>query len=346
MPSRLNRWIAAGLEEWIKATAPEAALLLLRRKLRNHPELMSALTSYSDAVRNADLVVVTGMGGITDAFPVYASDLLKSLQFAERLGTKFILVGQGIGPLTTGPVGQLAARILPRAEMIALREDFMSRLVLAELGVDESRIVTTGDDAIEVAFKQRPDRLGDMLGINLRASDYSEVDDGLVSRIRAVLAQVVDDLDVRPVPVPISSVAGEEDLLTIERLFAGPGRALAAIGEHRTPDQVIKIVIQCRVLVTGSYHAAVFACAIGVPTVCIARSAYYEGKFRGLSSLFGPGCTFVLANHVDFEQRLDAAVRSLWGAAESTRRSLLERAETQITSGHEAYERIRTDILR
>jgi polysaccharide pyruvyl transferase WcaK-like protein len=48
-------------------------------------------------------------------------------------------------------------------------------------------------------------------------------------------------------------------------------------------------VSRCRVVVTGSYHAGVFALAQGIPVVATAASRYYHDKFSGLADLFGGG---------------------------------------------------------
>ena len=57
--------------------------------------------------------------------------------------------------------------------------------------------------------------------------------------------------------------------------------------------KVIKQTARCRVVVTGAYHAAVFALAQGIPVVCLSNSPYYLAKFQGLEDLFGSGCTIV-----------------------------------------------------
>ena len=40
-------------------------------------------------------------------------------------------------------------------------------------GIALDRVMTTGDDAIEMVYRLRRDSLGDGLGINLRMADYS-----------------------------------------------------------------------------------------------------------------------------------------------------------------------------
>ena len=46
---------------------------------------------------------------------------------------------------------------------------------------------------------------------------------------------------------------------------------------------VIERVGECRVVVTGSYHGAVFALAQGIPVVALVKSPYYVNKMAGLA---------------------------------------------------------------
>ena len=53
-----------------------------------------------------------------------------------------------------------------------------------------------------------------------------------------------------------------------------------------SPEAVMKNVSACRMVVTGSYHAAVFALSQGIPALTISKSAYYDSKFNGLGDMF------------------------------------------------------------
>ena len=53
-------------------------------------------------------------------------------------------------------------------------------------------------------------------------------------------------------------------------------------------EGTITTIARCRLVVTGSYHAALFALSMGVPAIGIATSRYYEDKFLGLADQFGP----------------------------------------------------------
>jgi colanic acid/amylovoran biosynthesis protein len=93
------------------------------------------------------------------------------------------------------------------------------------------------------------------------------------------------------------------------------------------------------VVVTGSYHAAVFALAQGIPVVALVSSTYYEQKFAGLSELFAGGCTPVaLDTRVDVT--IPSTVIAAWDRAPDLRRSLLQAAAWQVEQGRAAYQRL------
>jgi polysaccharide pyruvyl transferase WcaK-like protein len=102
----------------------------------------------------------------------------------------------------------------------------------------------------------------------------------------------------------------------------------------------------CRIVVAGSYHAAVFALAQGVPVVGVSASPYYEAKFGGLAELFPNGCRVVSALHVDFGAQLAKAVDEAWEAAEALSPGLLAAARRQIAAGDEAYARFAERVSR
>jgi colanic acid/amylovoran biosynthesis protein len=111
---------------------------------------------------------------------------------------------------------------------------------------------------------------------------------------------------------------------------------------------VIANIRRCRVVVTGSYHAAVFALSNGIPVVCVVGSHYYGTKFYGLVSQFGEagkaGCRVVVPNAEDPEgsrAELIAAIREQWDRAEALAAPLRAAAAQQIAAHHGAYARLR-----
>lgn len=111
-----------------------------------------------------------------------------------------------------------------------------------------------------------------------------------------------------------------------------------------TPMKLIEQAGRCRVVVTGAYHAAVFALAQGVPVVCLASSPYYVAKFLGLKDQFGAGCETVFLNEPDVLEKLASPLEAAWQSAERVRMPLQQAALRQIGLSRAAYERCR-DLL-
>jgi colanic acid/amylovoran biosynthesis protein len=120
----------------------------------------------------------------------------------------------------------------------------------------------------------------------------------------------------------------------------GDDAELAHAEGLRTPIDLIRQIQRCRVVMTGSYHAGVFALANGIPTIGLAKSAYYVDKFLGLADMFGSGCEVVRLDQQDHPEALRRALDRLWHAAPEIRPALLASAEQQIAAGHAAYRRI------
>jgi polysaccharide pyruvyl transferase WcaK-like protein len=92
-------------------------------------------------------------------------------------------------------------------------------------------------------------------------------------------------------------------------------------------------------LVTGSYHAAVFALSMGVPVVALVASSYYENKFTGVAAQFGGGCR-VVDLRGEWRDALTCAVEDAWNAGVSRREALLAAAWRQVAAAEEGYERL------
>jgi glycosyltransferase involved in cell wall biosynthesis/polysaccharide pyruvyl transferase WcaK-like protein len=341
LPGPLARRLPDDWPKWIRRSAPWSVALFWRAKLWWKAPLRAALAQFTDAVDEADLVIVSGMGGITDYFPKYAEGVLETLNLALARKRPVVMVGQGMGPLEDDPeLRARAAAILPRLDLIAIREKRASAPLLLALGVAPDRIAVTGDDAIEMAFALREATLGEGIGVNLRLSDYSEVGPALLDELAQVLADASARLGGSLLPVPVSHVPGEADLDAIRRLMPGEGAELAHAEGLRTPIDLIRQIQRCRVVMTGSYHAGVFALANGIPTIGLAKSAYYVDKFLGLADMFGSGCEVVRLDQQDHPEALRRALDRLWHAAPEIRPALLASAEQQIAAGHAAYRRI------
>jgi polysaccharide pyruvyl transferase WcaK-like protein len=304
--------------------------------------------TFLNAIEAADLVVVNGAGILTDAFKENAVGILATLDLANRRGVPTALVGQGIGPINDPELRRRAAAVLPRARLIAVRESQASVPLLISLGVDPDRVVVTGDDAIETAFSAAQRRQAarsepalPRIGINVRVAPYADVARETVLALGQVLRDAAKTCEAHMQPIPIAHHGGRMDVETLRELLAGTDDGGASLD---TPGQVIEKIGECRVMVTGSYHGAVFALAQGIPVVALAKSQYYVDKMTGVAQQFGLGCEVVRLDEDDLPARLGSAIHRAWLDADKVRAPLLRAAADQIRRGRAAYERLRDSI--
>jgi colanic acid/amylovoran biosynthesis protein len=311
---------------------------LLKLRLKYTGEDDADMDSFLESIAAADLVVVTGGGGITDVFKGWAIDVLDTLWMAARQNTHTAMLSQGFGTIRDPLLTARAVRVLPAVGLIAIRENRTGRQLLERLNVAQDRVVTTGDDAIELAYGLRAARAGDGIGVNLRAASYAGVNGRVVGIIREALQTAADRHEAELIPVPISFKDGESDVRALRALLNGHGES--AIDDLDHPVKVIEQVKRCRVVVTGSYHPAVFALSQGIPVVALAGSEYYLQKFLGLADQFGAGIEIVSLDVEQLPAALTRAIGSAWRSAETVLATLLDAASRQIQSGQRYYERL------
>ncbi len=336
VPRAMGRRLAA-TNRAFREHFPGLSDRLAVERTRSRPEDLADLTAFLDVANNADLLVLSGGGYLTDAFASHAWACLDTLNRLQRRGVITAMVGQGIGPLRDPGLLAFARETFPRVELIALREGRAAVPLLESIGFPRDRIRVTGDDAIELAYESRPDRLGTFLGANVRVSGYSNVGGDHLRNLRSAIEKAAAGVGAGLLPVPISRAAADSDVEAFRDLLP-EGAPDATVDGIASPYDVIRRVGRCRVVVTGSYHAGVFALSQGIPVVGLSRSDYYTDKFMGLADQFGIGCRLVSVDAPMMSDSLAAHVRELWGEAESLRPELLAAAERQVREGYEAYE--------
>jgi polysaccharide pyruvyl transferase WcaK-like protein len=340
LPPRLAQRLRA-VERGIRHRWPRTfeRVVRLKRRLRGRPENGSRV--FLDALLKADLVFVSGVGAINDHFGERILDVFELLSHAIRQGTPTVMMGQGIGPLHEGPTLSAARRVLPRVDLIGVREGVMAGPLLASLGVRPSQVAVTGDDAVELAYEARRDGSGTALGLNVRVAGYVVLTDRDLDRIAEAIEPILaGQRESELLAVPTSRHQGEPDLDAIRGVANRIGVTLAEDSELETPEAAVERIGLCRLVVSGSYHAALFALGQGIPAVCLAANAFYAQKFIGLANLFGTGCTVVDFTADGGQFGLGEAVARQWSAAPAHREELLLAAQTQIQEGHSAYARI------
>jgi polysaccharide pyruvyl transferase WcaK-like protein len=334
LPSRTQESVRAG-QDRLLARSSSTYKLLARAKARLKGAGID-LNAAFEVLRRTDAIVSTGGGFVNDSFPTVACRIMEDLLLGASLSIPVAMFGQGLGPVKNPSVLNLAAQLFPKLTMIGLREGRQSyRLASEWAGGPSPRIRVTGDDAIEPVYHARPSSLGDGIGANLRLSHYSGVSHEQASRVAEVLWSAAKSAGTSVTPIVISRHPKESDAESVRALLGES--LLTSETDYDSPDKTAAAIARCRVVITGSYHAGVFALSQGIPVVGLAASEYYEGKFLGLSEQFGCGIDMVRLDQPDFATRLLHAVGTLWDAAPAWRDRLAAAAGAQIESGERAY---------
>lgn len=296
------------------------------------------------AVRAADLVVASGGGYVTDTWWWHAAGVLSLLSLAQRLGKPTAMFGQGIGPISQRALSMQAHAVLPRLAVLGLREERIGRDLALSLGTPPEVLTLTGDDALElIPGTSAPG--GRALGLSMRVSDYAGVDPAAAVVVGDVVTRAAEAFGAPIVALPVSRYPVDGDLGAIEALLrpAHPGAGVV-LDDLTTPEALVGAAAGCRVIVTGSYHAAVFGLAQGVPAICLTKSSYYDAKFAGLSALFPEACFVASLSQPDFAGWLRSAIDKAWHLPAAARGSARETAAGQRAAGRAAYARFRDTV--
>ncbi|MEA2538841.1 MAG: hypothetical protein QOH35_207, partial [Acidobacteriaceae bacterium] len=311
---------------------------------RRGPHDGQLVEEFLTVARNASVFVVAGMGGLTSAFHGYTVMMLDTLFLLQALKVPTVLFGQGVGPFDDN-LSEKAAAVLRNVDYIALREGRHGPALLRAWGVPEERWSVTGDDAVELALQHRRQQMGPAIGVNLRVSNYSAVTAGMAARLREPLLQTASELGAPLRVIPISRLPDEADAMQVERLLDGYAPVEYPDSPVDSPMRVIEEIGHCRIVITGSYHAGVFALSQGIPVIGLVASDYYQWKFDGLAHQFGEGCRVLRLEMPSLALRLGTMFRELWDGAADLQPVLLSAAERQQEASRSAYSQVAT-LLR
>lgn len=317
------------------------SLTMMRLAIRDPQGHRESFNRVRAAIEDCDAVIVCGAGGFADSCRDWNLFALWAIQAATRRRTMVAMLGQGVGPLNDPFVISWARRVLPKVKLIGLRGGKGSQSILESIGVRSSVILTTGDEAVEIANAATVNNPGYAIGVNLRIASYSGVGADLIGEVAVALREFATDNTANLVPIPIAFHEYANDCFAIRQLLAECDVGSDGGAGLDSPEKLFDQIARCRIVVTGAYHAAVFALAQGIPAVCLYGSSYYSAKFEGLKDLFGVGCTTVILNAPDWRKRFHDAVERAWNSADEVRPSLLSSAADQIRRSQMAYQYVR-----
>jgi polysaccharide pyruvyl transferase WcaK-like protein/GT2 family glycosyltransferase len=339
-------------EQVWKMAAPYVAC-----RFRTRPVRLARPRTAIQAVRVADLVVASGGGYVTDTWWWHGAGVLSLLRLAQRLGKPTAMFGQGVGPISERGRGgsralcRQARAVLPGLAVLGLREDRIGKDLAISLGIPAGAVAVTGDDALELipegsaadgSAHGGSAQRGGALGVSMRVSPYAGVDRTAAETVGDLVVRAAEAFQAPIVTLPVSRYPVDGDLDALRALLHRE-RSGADIVLHdlATPEALISACAGCRVIVTGSYHAAVFGLARGVPAVCLTRSAYYDAKFAGLTALFPGACFVISLDQPDLAGRLGQTIDQAWHLPVQARDGARKAAARQRQAGRQAYARLR-----
>lgn len=305
------------------------------RRIKKLIKPSSDSSDFKNVLAKADRIVVAGGGYLNDLNQVQTRAVLRMLISAGRRGIHSSLFGQGLGPLDSSEFRFLLKYVFRRGIRIGLREPQVGLSIVNSVGACAGAAVITGDDALEMAWSQRSSDLGPGIGFSLRYADYSSINNSDCRRISQILTQLGRTFSSDLVPVPISFNDWEDDS-KVAGIVAGQ-EAQKKASKLDEPSLLVTQAGKCRIMISGTYHSAVFALAQGIPTVCLYKTPYYRFKMKGLESLFPSGCTAIdLSQDKSYETIFNVA-QNFWSKAHLIRPNLLESARIQIESSRGFY---------
>ena len=286
-----------------------------------------------------NLYVATGGGYLCDFDKRFLYPLFDRIERAVSQGVPVVMVGQGVGAIRDPELRRRAREVLPSVDLILIRERELGMNLLESLGVPAGKVVVTGDDAIELAYEYRASELGSDIGVSLRVADYTEVETGHIATIRTAVQQIARRHGAALVGLPID--VNDRDRRYIAAVLDGYPKTCQGWLLYESTADVLRRVRRCRVVVSGTYHGAVFALSQGIPVVAVARSEYQTDKVEGLASEFGrSGCQVVRVGSGGFASELADAIDLAWESAGELKPELLRSAERQIGWAREGYARV------
>ncbi len=296
------------------------------------------------AVHAADLVVASGGGYVTDRWWWHAAGVLSLLSLAQRLGKPTAMFGQGIGPIDLRALRAQASGVLPKLKIIGLREGRLGPDLVTSLGMPPGAVRVTGDDALEL-FDGAAATTGDALGVNVRVSGYAGVKASAAAAVGDLVLDAATAFHAPIIGLPVSRYEADADMVALRALlYRGHGRAQIVLNDIASPGALGSAAASCRAIVTGSYHAALFALAQGVPAVCLTKSSYYDAKFGGLQALFPGACFVVPLDVTGWAARLRATILEAWHLQAPARIAARQTAVRLRDAGREAYRQFQAEV--
>ncbi len=223
----LPKWASArlsALKRVIGLRWPFLLEFLIHRRLslRDGNGQRDDFNHFLEALHNADLLAVCGSGGFADSCQKWNLSVLGTMEAAIRRGIPVVMFGQGMGPLNDPIVLSRAKEVLPEVALITLRGSRGGLALLESMGVPSAGVLTTGDEAVELAYtarvkgtRQRSRHQPSGCILYRRESRYRR------HRCDRLLQEFARRQQVPLLPIPIAFHEYANDHQTIRQLLAG-----------------------------------------------------------------------------------------------------------------------------
>ncbi len=309
-----------------------------RHTANDPPSCPPPATAYS-RLADYDLYVATGGAYLSDYCKRFLLPLFDRLEAAMAFGIPTIMVGQGSGPMADPEVLQRARRILPQVSHITIRDEWVTGPVLMSLNVPPEKVTMTGDDAVQIGYDNRSNGHRNALGVSLRVAPYTQFSRQHIELLRPLVQAAARRYRCALLSAPIDS--NDVDASYINETIKGYHHLLFGQSRFERPVEIIKRIHSCRVMMSGTYHGAVFALSQGIPVIGIVNSPEYYDKLAGLAAAFGgDGCRIVRLGDDGVHATISRAIDELWSSADRLGPKLLENAKRQVRLADRAYETI------
>jgi polysaccharide pyruvyl transferase WcaK-like protein len=295
---------------------------------------------FSDALRESNIVIVSGGGLINDYSKILAIELLDELAIAKRLGKRTAIFGLGLGPISNNAILKKIKNVFPSLDICGLREGIEGPKILKSLDVSLRNVVISGDDAIELALNSsETNPVQRFIGVNFRMSLRSQLETDKLSVIKEILIDLKERVNLELIALPVYIKNPGSDISSLRKFFGEGDLRISDPMKIKEPEELIKLIGKCKIVISGSYHSAVFALSQGIPVVAIASTNYYLHKFVGLANQFHTGCEVVDLKSPTFAYEFNSSIQEVLCITEDQKKEMKSQANEQVKISYDIYQR-------
>lgn len=272
-----------GLSYQYRAISASPERLMRNLGIQSVPKMDFA--AVKQAISECDALVFPGGSIFQDVTStrsvIYYSNLVK---VAKKHNKKVIMLGQGIGPLTSWTGKRLATAAFNAADMLAVR-DPMSISALKSLGV-KTNPRSTADCAF--LLPPPPEKSEDstsygvagMKTVGVSVRPWGKDKSKAVITAFADLVKLLSSNGYVPVMMALDDT---EDRKIIEAIAKKHGGKVPDLKGLTTPTQLQQRVARMEAVIAMRLHAGILASTVGIPSLMVS----YDPKVTAFANLMG-----------------------------------------------------------